>query len=252
MSPVIFQKAHFKQITNLTLRSVHNIVPHVLLPQLPNLAKAAFHRTAFSQTDLDGKIQHEKLESLVVETDKATQLENFLLVLNLPCVESLSISAMDYVNMFTVPCLEANLTSLSVTCNIDELDLIEGLRSLSSLRELYIRDRRKHHNSNRREINGIRDNRTEATYIPQGLSREFFDKLDLNNDPSYLPCLEVLLYEGTLMVSAINFLQPLMDRLHIHSRSSRENSKSAAVLRKVKIQANQGVRMGKDQYSRIS
>ena len=97
------------------------------------------------------------------------------------------------------------------------------LSALDSLRELY-----------------IQDCSTEAT--PEfGLSRTFFDVLHPEEDSPYLPSLEVFTYEGNLVVQAIDFLEPLLIRSRMRDGSSGtyENLEKMAIMRKVKIQADQ-------------
>jgi len=228
MSPVILERVDFKQITNLTFSSVQDINPYFLLPQLPNLEEAAFHQATFSKTRRFPKVRHKKLRRLELETDALKQLQYFLPVVILPRLESLSVcvpTTMHYSNVFTVPHWEADLKSLSLTCKISvEYDLIEVLSSLVSLRELC-----------------IRDCSTEAT--PEaGLSSIFFAMLDPTADPPYLPCLEVLSYEGQLAIQAIDFIEPLIIRSRIRGESSGTylpDLERIAVLRKVKIRADQ-------------
>jgi hypothetical protein len=125
---------------------------------------------------------------------------------------------------FLSPDSESHLTRLSLSCVITrESDLIDVFSTLDSLRELY-----------------IRDTSTEAT--PDfGLSRTFFDVLHPDEDSPYLPSLEVFSYEGNLVVQAIDFLEPLLIRSRIREGSSGTdgNLERIAVLRRVKIQADQ-------------
>jgi len=228
MSSVIFKRADFKWITSLTFNSVYDINPYDLLPQLPNFEEAVFHHATFLQTRRFRKIVHQKLCKLEVDTDATNQLQDFLPILNLPQLKSLSVcvpTTMYYSNVFTVPYWEADLTSLSLTCKIRaEFDLIEVLSGLGSLRELY-----------------VQDISTEATQ-ETSLSRTFFDNLNPDEDPSYLPCLEVLSYEGHLAVQAIDFLELLIIRTRIRGGSSGRYTPSLekiAVLRKAKIKADQ-------------
>ena len=86
----------------------------------------------------------------------------------------------------------------------------------------------------------VRDINTEAA--PDfGLSRTFFDVLHPDEVFSYLPFLEVFSYEGNLVVQAIDFLEPLLLRSRMREGNSRAdgNLQRIAVLRKVKIQADQ-------------
>jgi hypothetical protein len=74
------------------------------------------------------------------------------------------------------------------------------------------------------------------------LSRTFFNALHPDEDPSYLPCLEVLSYEGQLTVQAIDFIEPLIIRSRMRIESSgtyMPNLEKMVVLRKVKIRADQ-------------
>jgi len=71
-------------------------------------------------------------------------------------------------------------------------------------------------------------------------SRTFFDVLHPDEVFAYLPSLEVLSYEGNLVVQAIDFLEPLLLRSRMREGNSRAdgNLERIAVLRKVKIQVS--------------
>jgi len=102
MSPVVFERADFKQITNLTFISVHDINLSFFLPQLPNLEEAAFHQVIFLQSR---KIRHQKLRRLELEAYAAKELHYFIPVVNLPRLESLSIcvpTTIPYRSLFDV------------------------------------------------------------------------------------------------------------------------------------------------------
>ena len=104
-----------------------------------------------------------------------------------------------------------------------EFYLIDVLSALDSLREFY-----------------VRDISTEVSpYF--GLSRTFFDVLHPDEVFSYLPSLEVLSYKGNFVDQAIDFLEPLLIRSRMREGSSGTdgNWERIAVLRKVKIQADQ-------------
>jgi hypothetical protein len=228
MSPAMFERANFNKITILNFNAVYNIDPSVLFPRLPNLEEAVFYRSTFSLTGQFRKNRHQKLRRLEVETPKASHLQKFLPTLILPQLKYLSLSVpttMHYSNVVIVPHWEANLTALSLTCKINaEYDLIDVLCSLGSLQEFY-----------------LRDSNTEATR-EAGLSSIFFEMFHPDEDPSYLPRLEILSYEGQLAVQAIDFLEPLIIRSRMRGGylgMYTQNLEQMAVLRKVKIQADQ-------------
>ena len=75
-----------------------------------------------------------------------------------------------------------------------------------------------------------------------GLSRTFFNNLHPDEDPNYLPHLEVFEYEGLLAVQAIDFIEPLIIRLHMrHSGAggSEATMEGMSILRKATIKADQ-------------
>jgi len=146
-------------------------------------------------------------------------------------------TTMRYGLVLTVANWEANLTTLSLACKIhNEYNLIEVLSALSLLRELYLRDRGEHYNWDRRELyhwNRFDQGMLEVT----GLSHTFFESLHPDEKPLYLPNLEVFSYEGNL---AVLFLEPLIIRSRIRAGNGPlTNLEKMAVLRKVKIQADQ-------------
>jgi len=137
---------------------------------------------------------------------------------------------------FVSPDSESHITRLSLSCVITkELELIDVLSALDSLRELYVRD-----------IN------TEAA--PDfGLSRTFIDVLHPDEVFAYLPSLEVLSYEGNLVVQAIDFLEPLLIRSRMREGNARAdgNLERIAVLKKKKDPGGPRVEFGRVQYSRV-
>jgi len=229
MPPIIFERVDFKQITNLTLAYVFRIKLHDLLPRLPNLQEATFHKTIFSELPSQ-KFIHQKLCKLKVDVRYELLLLPILGFVVLPRLKVLSVripTAMDYSTVFrrfTIPSSQSHITSLSLSCKITrEFHLIDVLSALDTLRELL-----------------IRDSSTEAT-PDSGLSCIFFDVLHPDEGSPYLPSLEVFSYEGNLVVQAIDFLEPLLIRSRMREGSSRTdgNLERIAVLRKVKIQADQ-------------
>jgi hypothetical protein len=229
ISPIIFERVDFKQITNLTLAYVFGIKLPDLLPRLPNLQEATFHNTTFSQLQ-NQKFTHKKLCKLEIDVHQERLLLAILGYVILPRLEVLSVcipTTMDYntiLRRFTIPSSECHITSLSLSCKITkEFHLIDVLSALDTLRELY-----------------IQDSSTEAT--PDfGLSRTFFDVFHPEEEPPQLPSLELFSYKGNLVVQAIDFLDPLVIRSR--TRGGREgrdgNLAKFAVLRKVRIQADQ-------------
>jgi len=231
MSPNVFKGIDVKQITNLVCDQTFIPDVHDLLPWFPNLQEATFHHTVFPATTRRVRpqiITHQKLRKRELRAYQGN-----LLILSqaiFPRLESLSIhvsSAMHYSRLFQRFInrdSNSHLTSLSLSCKLTrEFDLIDVLSALDSLRELY-----------------IQDCSTEAT--PEfGLSRTFFDVLHPEEDSPYLPSLEVFTYEGNLVVQTIDFLEPLLIRSRMRDGSSGtyENLEKMAIMRKVKIQADQ-------------
>lgn len=227
--PIIFNKIHRRRkITSLFLDRINPIDLTDILRRLPNLQEATFHSGMFMQTPPpNGELTHRKLRKLEVDTEYAWHyLRPLFLFYIFPRLESLSVcvpSIMHYEGLFhkfTLPDSEHRLTSLSLSCKLTrEFQLIDVLSALDTLRELY-----------------IQDNSTEGT--PEfGLSRTFFDVFHPDEDSPHLPSLEVLSYEGNLVVQAIDFLEPLIIRSRV--RDGNENLDRLAVLRKVRIQADQ-------------
>jgi hypothetical protein len=231
MSSVFFEKANFEHIRTLTFDSVYDVNLDFLLPRLPNLHEATFRYTRCFGTR---NIRHRKLCRFEVHASEATQLYHCLSKLILPRLKFLSVfvgATMHYSDIFTLPFSDSHLTSLSMTCRITEdLDLIKVLSFLGCLREFYVRS-----------LPGlnIRGRSVDET----GLSNTFFNALHPDENPSYLPLLEVLSYEGNLLVQGIDFLEPFIirSRMRPHGGSSGTytNLEKIAVLRKVKIQADQ-------------
>ena len=229
MSPIIFERVDFKQITNLTLAYVFDIELHNFLPQLPNLQEATFHTITFSQLPSQ-EFTHQKLCKLEVEVHQERLLRQILGYVILPRLEVLSVcipTTMDYSTVFrrfTVPSSQSHITSLSLSCRITrEFHLIDALSALDTLRELH-----------------IQDSSTKST-PDSGLSCIFFDVLRPDEESLQLPSLEIFSYEGNLIVQAIDFLDPLIIRSRTRGGSSGAdgNLSKFAVLRKVKIQADQ-------------
>ena len=228
MPTTTFEGINVKQITTLALDHAYNIDLHDLLPRFPNLQALFVHSITFLQ-EITRTITHQKLCKLEVDTSEDHLLFPILHAI-LPGLKSLSVSVsstMHYSRVFRrliSPNSESHLTMLSLSCVITrDFDLIDVLSALDFLQELY-----------------IRDISMEAT--PDfGLSRTFFDVLHPDEDSSYLPSLEVFSYEGNLVVQAIDFLEPSLIRSQMREGSSGTNGnlERIAVLRKVKIQADQ-------------
>jgi hypothetical protein len=228
ISPIIFERVDFKQITNLTLAYVFGIKLPDLLLRLPNLQEAVFHNTTFSQLRSQ-KFTHQKLCKLEVDVHQ----ERLLAILGdviLPRLKVLSVcipTTMDYSTVFrrfTIPSSQSHITSLSLSCKITkEFHLIDVLSALDTLQKLH-----------------IQDSSTEAT-PDAGLSCIFFDVFHPEEEPPQLPSLEIFSYKGNLAVQAIDFLGPLIIRSRTRGGSSGRDGNLAkfAVLRKVKIQADQ-------------
>ncbi|KIM44090.1 hypothetical protein M413DRAFT_25570 [Hebeloma cylindrosporum] len=218
-----------RKVTSMIIDRVHSIDLNDLIPRFPNLQEVTFHDPKFMQTPPHNAfITHQKLRKLEINTQHEWRrhLKFLFIFFMFPQLESLSVSVpltMRYKELFQrfiAPDSKYHLTSLSLSCKITkEFHLIDFLSALGTLRELY-----------------IRDNSTEGT--PEfGVSSTFFDVLHPDEDSPHLPSLEVLSYEGNLVVQAIDFLEPLIIRSRV--RDGNENPDRLAVLRKVRIQADQ-------------
>jgi hypothetical protein len=80
--------------------------------------------------------------------------------------------------------------------------------------------------------------------VGAGLSRTFFDNLHPDEDPNYLPHLEVFEYEGFLAVQAIDFIEPLIIRSGVRAGSTYHTPNATtmegmSILRKATIKADQ-------------
>jgi len=168
--------------------------------------------------------------------------------ISLPALESISICVAEPLRFIETqhipPFLEHSrsvLTQLTLEFLITaelEYELIEflALPAISSLQKLHIREYSIHENLTRHLLGA-------------GLGRTFFDVLHPDEDPNYLPHLEIFEYEGLLAVHAIDFIEPLIVRSRIRARSddppSYEDSKNlgisegVATLRKATIKADQ-------------
>jgi len=233
MSTTTFKSINPKQITHLVCDHVSALDVHDLLPRLPNLQEVTFHHALFLPTipgRRDQRTRHQNLRKLELVASHDIDLSFILLEVIFPRLESLSIrvsSTMSYTRLFkrfTDRDSNSHLTSLSLSCKLArEFDFIIVLSTFDSLRELH-----------------IQDSSTQAT--PEwGLSHTFFDALHPEADFPYLPSLEVFSYQGNLVVQAIDFLEPLLIRSRIREGSSGTdgNLEGMAIMRKIKIQADQ-------------
>ncbi|EDR07252.1 uncharacterized protein LACBIDRAFT_328087 [Laccaria bicolor S238N-H82] len=245
-----------KQITRLVLDSCRNLILKNLLSDFPRLNELTLTKCKFSHSrPILGGIVHNHLRILNVEfTMQVFAVPRSHVMSNsLPGLESISICVAEPLRSVDTqhipPFLEHSrsiLTCLTLEFLITaelEYQLIEflSLPAISSLRELHIREYSIHGNLLRHLLGA-------------GLGRTFFDVLHPDEDPNYLPHLEIIEYEGLLAVHAIDFIEPLIVRSRIRTRSddppSYEDSKNlgisegVATLRKATIKA--------DQYSEVA
>ena len=242
-----------KQITRLILDSCSNLVLKNLFSDLPRLNELTLTRCKFSNSrPILGGIVHNHLQILNFEFTMQVFAIHRSHPISLPALESISLCVAEPLRSIDTqhipPFLEHSrsiLTRLTLEFLITaelEYELIDflALPAISSLKELHIREYSIHDNLLRHLLGA-------------GLGRTFFDVLHPEEDPNYLPHLEIFEYEGLLAVHAIDFIEPLIVRSRIRARSddppSYEVSKNLGVsgvttLRKATIKADQHSEVG--------
>jgi hypothetical protein len=237
-----------KQITRLVLDSCRNLTLKNLLSDFPGLNELTLTKCKFFHSrPILGSLLHNHLQILNFEFTMEVFATHRSHLISLPALESISICVAEPLRLVDTqhipPFLEHSrsiLTRLTLEFLITaelEHELIEflSLPTISSLKELHIREYSIHENLTRHLLGA-------------GLGRTFFDVLHPDEDPNYLPHLEILEYEGLLAVHAIDFIEPLIVRSRIRARSddppNYEDNKNlgisgVATLRKARIKADQ-------------
>ena len=238
-----------KQITRLVLDSCSNLILKNLFSDFPRLNELTLTKCKLSNSrSILGGIVHNRLQILNFESTMQVFALHRSHPISLPALESISICVAEPLRFIDTqhipPFLEHSrsvLTQLTLEFLITaelEYELIEflALPAISSLQKLHIREHSIHKNIKRHLLGA-------------GLGRTFFDVLHPDEDPNYLPHLEIFEYEGLLAVHAIDFIEPLIVRSRIRARSddppSYEDSKNlgisegVATLRKATIKADQ-------------
>jgi len=240
------QRINTRSVTTLTLYDVSGIILHSLLDRCPQLTNLTILNSQVTYAPSTTRISHDKIQTLTIDLVDYRSLDDLLVPFSFPNLKSLSVHSHRgfLYTRYILPFLEiskCNLTKLSLKCPINaknEYDLIELLSDDSispSLQELYI----ENHEPQSLE---------PPNFFDTGLGRTFFENLHPDLNPSYLPQLEIIKYNGPLAVSDIDFLEPLVIRSKIRDRlgssgeflATRSNfDAQMATLRRVVIKGDQ-------------
>jgi len=228
------------RITHLSLVHLHSYAFQwrELMDNYPNLVELSLNDVSMKRPSQQGRIEHRKLKKLCLEVVSWQSLAPLIHPLSFHTLSELylKLTKSDLGSLRLHSFIEhsaQSLTVLRLECYLPpESELIDLLYIMSTLIEVHIKD-----------LSPLRPPDFDGLNVDTpALSRVFFDVLHPDDDPTYLPKLEVLSFEGALSVQAIDFLEPALIRARV--RPSSELDAPVSTLRRLTIKA--------DQYSMLS